>query len=79
MITTRQRGNRTYVSLDGRMVAIMERSPWTGEFCYGLRIELPERTGKSIGPDFYFRPPFTPTQFRTAKAAAKVAAAAFTN
>lgn len=60
---------RVYVHIDGSSVAIMERSPFTGEYCYGLRTnpgEVPTQ----------FRPPFTPTRRKTARAAAKVVAQA---
>jgi len=71
MITTHKYGFATYVYIDGRVVARMERSPFTGEYCYGLSQHpcYPTLT-------HWFRPPFTPTGRKTAKAAAKVVVAA---
>lgn len=70
-ITIKKIGRYIYVSVDGDTVAIMERSPWTGEYCYGLRHDFKGEYGETV-----FRPPFKPTRFRTAKAAAKVAVTA---
>lgn len=67
-ITTMQVRNRYYVAVNGDFVGIMERSPFSGEFCYGLLHET--RTTIS------YQPPFTPTRCKTVKAAAKVVAAA---
>lgn len=53
-----------WVYVDGKAVASMERSPFTGEFTYGLK------DGE------VFRPRFQTTGKKTAAAAAKVAAAA---
>jgi hypothetical protein len=65
-ITTKKIGRYTYVSVGESVVAIMERSPFTGEYCYGLR---DDHKGCMA-----FRPPFKPTRYRTAHAAAKVVA-----
>lgn len=69
-ITTQKAGRRTYVYINNRVVAAMERSPFTGEWCYGVsqHPEFPEIT-------HWFRPPFAPTRLKTAKAAAKFIAA----
>jgi hypothetical protein len=70
-ITTATYRGRTYVYVNNRVVALMERSPFTGEWCYGLSAHPTEPA-----ISHWFRPPFTPTRRKTAKAAAKVVAAA---
>jgi hypothetical protein len=52
-------------------IARMDRSPFTGEWTYRCRVELNDR------PGMFFSAPFGSTRLKTAKAAAKVAAAAF--
>jgi hypothetical protein len=59
-----------YVRRDGRVIALMERSPWSGEWCYGARVDEHDGTFSR------FLPPFTPTGYRTPLAAAKAAARA---
>jgi hypothetical protein len=70
-VTTEKVHRYTYVFVDGRAVAIMERSEFTGDFCYGLRTAYLGKFGEPT-----FRPPFSSTYRRTAKAAAKVVVAA---
>jgi hypothetical protein len=65
MIRTYTARGRVYVTLNNRRAAIMERSPFTGEWCYGAWL-----------PDWqHYAPPFKSTRRRTIKAAAKVAVA----
>jgi hypothetical protein len=71
-VTARKVGHYTYVIVDNRFVAIMKRSEFTGEFCYGLRNEPSDRY-----PYPTFRPPFQQTYRKSPRAAAKVAVAAY--
>ena len=70
MIRVQKIGRYTYVVQDGKAVAIMERSPFTGDWCYGERFTMSE-----ADCGMHFRPPFQPTYRKTALAAAKVAVA----
>lgn len=70
-VETQKYRHCVYVYINNQVVARMERSPFTGEWCYGL----------SVHPAYpnirhWFRPPFQTTGRKTAKAAAKVVASA---
>jgi hypothetical protein len=68
-VTTYRYKNACVYDAQHTMVAIMERSPWTGDWCFGLRTEHVGEYGEPT-----FRPPFQPTGRRTARAAARAAA-----
>lgn len=67
MLSARGRYAFKYVTRDGEPVAIMERDPWAGLWCYGLKTEWKGKYGEPT-----YRPPFTNTYRQSVKAALKV-------